>query len=129
MRADDVIEASGLQGGLVKLVLDGGDGDDVIVGSDGDDVLIGGAGDDVLVGGGGKVDVIIGAPVSTISSSRTSQPGPGTAPTASTWSGRGFSFEWLMAHATDVGGNVVLDLGDEQITLNGSEHARHCIRL
>ncbi|HKZ73001.1 MAG TPA: hypothetical protein VJ011_02990, partial [Steroidobacteraceae bacterium] len=34
-------------------------------------------------------------------------------------SGRGFSFEWLMAHATDVDGDVVLDLGEQQITLRG----------
>ncbi len=32
---------------------------------------------------------------------------------------RGLSFEWLMAHASDVDGNAVLDLGDQQITLRG----------
>jgi len=56
---DDVLEASGLQSGLIKLTVDGGPGADVIVGSAGDDVLLGGAGDDVLEGGPG-VDVLDG---------------------------------------------------------------------
>jgi Ca2+-binding RTX toxin-like protein len=34
-------------------------------------------------------------------------------------SGLGVDFAWLMAHATDVNGNVLLDLGDHQITLRG----------
>jgi Ca2+-binding RTX toxin-like protein len=55
---DDVITASGLQGGI-QLVANGGNGDDVLIGSPGNDTLSGGAGDDVLIGGGG-LDVLDG---------------------------------------------------------------------
>ncbi|MEH2613050.1 calcium-binding protein [Bradyrhizobium sp. AZCC 1693] len=54
---DDVIEASGLSG--MKLIANGGDGDDILIGSPGNDTLSGGAGDDVLLGGGG-LDVLDG---------------------------------------------------------------------
>ena len=33
--------------------------------------------------------------------------------------GLGVDFEWLMAHADDVDGNVMLDLGGHHITLRG----------
>jgi hypothetical protein len=36
-----------------------------------------------------------------------------------TLSGRGLSFDWLMAHASDVNGDTILGLGDQQITLRG----------
>jgi Ca2+-binding RTX toxin-like protein len=49
---DDVIDATGLAGGI-QLTEDGGNGDDVLIGSPGNDVLLGGAGDDILLGGGG----------------------------------------------------------------------------
>jgi Ca2+-binding RTX toxin-like protein len=55
---DDVIEASGVEGPLF-IVADGGAGADVIIGGGGNDVLIGGEGDDVILGGGGT-DVIDG---------------------------------------------------------------------
>jgi Ca2+-binding RTX toxin-like protein len=58
---DDVVEASGLTAGGIRLTEDGGDGDDILIGSEGDDNLIGGAGDDVLIGGLG-LDVLNGAP-------------------------------------------------------------------
>ena len=58
---DDVAEASGLAAGAIKLILDGGDGDDVLIGSAGDDTLLGGNGDDVLIGGPGQ-DVLDGGP-------------------------------------------------------------------
>lgn len=58
---DDVIDASGIGVNGPKLVLDGGDGDDIILGGGGDDTLLGGAGDDVLLGGGG-LDVLDGGP-------------------------------------------------------------------
>ena len=48
LAGDDVVEASGLAAGLIQLVGNGGDDDDVLVGSDGADVLIGDVGDDVL---------------------------------------------------------------------------------
>ncbi|WP_076865758.1 beta strand repeat-containing protein [Bradyrhizobium mercantei] len=62
----DVIDASGLGAASIKLVIDGGAGDDVITGSAGDDQIILGAGDDTYVfkaGGGSDVvtDFIAGA--------------------------------------------------------------------
>jgi Ca2+-binding RTX toxin-like protein len=113
---DDVIEASGVQAGAAKLVLNGGDGDDVIIGSDGDDVLIGGAGDDVLIGGGGN-DILVGAPGDDILiQGFTAGAGLGDSVDLS---GRGFTFDWLMAHASDINGETVLDLGGQHITLGG----------
>jgi Ca2+-binding RTX toxin-like protein len=57
----DVMEASGLQAGVINLTADGGPGDDVLVGSAGADTLLGSEGDDVLEGGPG-VDVLDGGP-------------------------------------------------------------------
>ena len=116
LAGDDVIDASGVQAGVVKLVLDGGEGDDIIIGSDGDDVLIGGPGNDVIFGGLGN-DVIMGGDGDNIEIE-------GFVAGASTedvidLSGQGFSFEWLMAHSNDVDGSAVLDLGDQAITLRG----------
>ena len=51
LAGDDVVEASGLEAGAIRLTADGGAGDDVLVGGDGADTLLGGAGDDVLIGG------------------------------------------------------------------------------
>jgi Ca2+-binding RTX toxin-like protein len=61
LAGDDVLEASGLPAGLIQLVGNGGDGDDVLIGSAGPDVLNGDAGDDVLLGGPG-LDVLDGGP-------------------------------------------------------------------
>ena len=47
---DDIITGSAGLAGLIKLKLDGGEGNDSITGGDGDDALYGGNGDDVLVG-------------------------------------------------------------------------------
>jgi Ca2+-binding RTX toxin-like protein len=113
---DDVIEASGVQAGAAKLVLDGGAGDDVIIGSAGDDVLIGGEGDDVLIGGAGN-DILVGAPGNDILIQGFTA-GAGLGDTLDL-AGRGFSFDWLMAHASDINGDTVLDLGDQHITLGG----------
>lgn len=57
----DVVNASGLQAGVITLTVDGGPGDDVLVGSAGADTLLGGEGDDVLEGGPG-IDVLDGGP-------------------------------------------------------------------
>ncbi|MEO1678355.1 MAG: calcium-binding protein [Pseudomonadota bacterium] len=56
---DDTITASEGLAGLIKLKLDGGDGDDLIIGSDGEDLIYGGKGNDVLVGAKGN-DVVYG---------------------------------------------------------------------
>jgi Ca2+-binding RTX toxin-like protein len=113
---DDVIEASGVGAGVVGLTLDGGEGDDVLVGGEGDDILLGGAGDDVLIGGGGN-DILDGGDGDDVELQ-------GFVAGAATddqidLSGRGLSFDWLMAHASDVNGDTILDLGDQQITLRG----------
>jgi Ca2+-binding RTX toxin-like protein len=50
---DDVVDASGLAAGAIRLVADGGDGDDVLIGGAGNATLLGGAGDDVLISGPG----------------------------------------------------------------------------
>jgi Ca2+-binding RTX toxin-like protein len=121
---DDVIEASGVSGGAIALTLDGGDGNDILVGGDGNDILLGGAGDDVLVGGPGADvfdggdgdDTIISDGSDTVINNFTA--GADTDDRIDL-SDRDVSFEWLMAHASDVDGNTVLDLGDHQITLTG----------
>jgi Ca2+-binding RTX toxin-like protein len=104
----DVVDASGLAAGVIKLTLDGGDGDDVLVGGDGDDVLFGGPGDDVLVGGPGNDtidggdgdDIIIDAfGVNTVTSATTA------------------GKNWLATHVHILGGKTVLDLGGKERTL------------
>jgi Ca2+-binding RTX toxin-like protein len=59
---NDTIDASALNAGQIKLVIDGGAGNDTIIGSQGHDVLIGGAGDDkfVLTAGESGNDTIVG---------------------------------------------------------------------
>ncbi len=53
---DDRLDASKTN---IKIIADGGKGDDVLIGGTNNDTLIGGAGSDTLTGGGGK-DVLIG---------------------------------------------------------------------
>ena len=47
--------------GVIKLTIDGGDGNDTIIGSDGADMLIGGDGNDVVTGGRGNDVAFLGA--------------------------------------------------------------------
>jgi Ca2+-binding RTX toxin-like protein len=61
LAGDDVVEASGLAAGAIRLTENGGNGADVLIGGAGDDVLSGGAGDDVLIGGPG-LDSLDGGP-------------------------------------------------------------------
>lgn len=118
---DDVIEASAVAAGAAKLVLDGGEGDDVIIGSAGDDVLIGGAGDDVLIGGGGN-DILMAAPGNDIVIQGFTA-GAGLGDTLDL-EGRGLTFDWLMAHTSDIDGNAVIDLGGGQhVTFDGLSSA------
>ena len=113
-----------MSGGAIASTLDGGAGDDILIGGEGNDTLLGGAGDDVLIGGPGNDvldggdgdDIIISDGFDTVVNNFTA--GAGTDDRIDL-SGRGLSFEWLMAHASDVDGNTVLDLGDHQLTLNG----------
>jgi len=113
---NDVIDASSLAPGAVRLVVYGGEGDDVILGSDGDDYLYGGAGNDVIIGGLGN-DVIDGGEGDDIEIQ--SFTAGGGSEDVIDFSGHGYTFEWLTAHSTEVGGDTVLDLGDRQITLKG----------
>jgi Ca2+-binding RTX toxin-like protein len=113
---DDVVDASGLSPGALGLTLEGGEGNDVLIGGAGDDILRGGPGDDVLIGGGGN-DILDGGDGDDIEIQ-------GFVAGAATddqidLSDRGYSFEWLMAHATEVNGDTILDLGEQQITLRG----------
>jgi Ca2+-binding RTX toxin-like protein len=50
---DDVIDATGLEAGVVKLTMNGGLGEDHFLGSEGDDLFNGGDGDDVALMGAG----------------------------------------------------------------------------
>src|SRR5262249_43185578 len=57
LTGDDVVEAPALTADAIKLVVFGGEGDDVLIGGAGDDVIRGEAGDDVLIGGPGLDDL------------------------------------------------------------------------
>jgi Ca2+-binding RTX toxin-like protein len=124
LAGDDVIEASGVSAGAMALTLDGGVGNDILVGGAGNDTLLGGDGDDVLVGGDGNDvldggagdDTIIAGPGDIVIQNFAAGADSGDRLDVSAFD---VSFDWLMAHATQAGGDVVLDLGDEQITLRG----------
>jgi Ca2+-binding RTX toxin-like protein len=58
---DDVITASNGLANLIKLTIDGGDGNDTITGGDGDDLLLGGNGNDTITGGRGNDTARLGA--------------------------------------------------------------------
>jgi Ca2+-binding RTX toxin-like protein len=57
---DDTITASNGLSSLIKLTLDGGDGNDTITGGDGNDMLIGGNGNDTINGGRGSDTALLG---------------------------------------------------------------------
>jgi Ca2+-binding RTX toxin-like protein len=124
---DDVIEASGVAAGAVALTLDGGAGDDILVGGAGDDVLLGGDGDDVLVGGPGN-DVLDGGAGDNVVIAGFAGAGDFAVAGFDAGAGSGdrvdvsafgVSFDWLMDHASEAGGDVILDLGTQHITLRG----------
>jgi Ca2+-binding RTX toxin-like protein len=112
---DDIVEASGLRVGSIQLTANGGDGDDVLIGGDGNDVLTGGAGDDVLIGGPG-VDVLDGGGDDDVVIQLVADP---VTATRLDFSSDSASFEWLMAHTSDVGDDAVIDVGAQQFTLRG----------
>jgi Ca2+-binding RTX toxin-like protein len=58
---NDIVGASSLPAGIIRLAIDGGSGNDVIVGSAGADNLFGGDGDDIVVGGRGDDLALLGA--------------------------------------------------------------------
>jgi Ca2+-binding RTX toxin-like protein len=61
----DVVDGSALHADAIKLVIDGGAGNDVLTGGAGNDSLFGRDGDDVLTGGPG-LDVLDGGPGSNV---------------------------------------------------------------
>jgi len=98
--------------GGAKLVLNGGDGNDLIIGSTGDDVLLGGAGDDILIGNGGH-DVFDGGSGANVIFNFVAASDQIDLRSL----GGGHSADWALAQAHDVDGNVVFNFGDEQVTL------------
>jgi Ca2+-binding RTX toxin-like protein len=58
---NDSINASALDAGHIKLVIDGGAGNDTIIGSRGDDMLLAGDGNDIVTGGAGNDVAMLGA--------------------------------------------------------------------
>src|SRR4029079_11045879 len=58
---NDVLNASPLPAGVVKLTLDGDVGNDSINGSQGADILIGGDGREIIIGGPGGDTATLGA--------------------------------------------------------------------
>lgn len=118
---DDVVDGSVVPAGSVGLQIDGGAGDDVLIGGAGDDVILGGEGDDVLIGGAG-LDVLDGGTGDNVIIQ-----GGGSMTVQNFDAGDVLdlralhvNFDWLMAHASDVNGDVLLDLGDQHITLVGT---------
>ncbi|HKQ49821.1 MAG TPA: calcium-binding protein [Phycisphaerae bacterium] len=57
----DLMTATTLPAGVIKLTLDGGAGNDEILGSQGDDILLGGDGDDFIFGDNGADVAFMGA--------------------------------------------------------------------
>jgi Ca2+-binding RTX toxin-like protein len=59
LAGNDVINASALDAGRIRLTLDGGAGNDTLIGSRGNDMLLGGDGNDTITGGTGD-DLLFG---------------------------------------------------------------------
>ena len=120
---DDVITGGAgddlMTGGSGDDIMLGGAGDDLILGGSGDDILQGGAGDDLMIGGSGSdtfvftggggndvvLDFTLGEDMLSISKGIN---------------GTGIeSADDVASHATQVGANTVIDLGNgDSITLN-----------
>ena len=99
----DVVDASGVAAGSVKLTLNGGAADDVLIGGDGDDTILGGEGDDVLIGGPG-VDTLDGGPGDNVLIDGENVVGGLVAGQA-----------WLDEHATTVDDTTVLEFSDNTV--------------
>ena len=130
---NDVVDATGLALGALRLVVDGGEGNDTITGGQGNDILIGGDGDDILIGGDGDdildggigYDVLIGGAGNDtyLNGEVTIEnfvAGAGTDDKIDVSAISGLTYDWIIAHATMADGNAVLDLGNgEHMTLVG----------
>jgi Ca2+-binding RTX toxin-like protein len=120
LAGDDVLLAEG----PIGVTFDGGDGDDVLIGGDGNDTLRGGAGEDVLLGGPGDIldggdgdDIVIGG--SGVNAQvQGFNAGAGSDDRIDLRKlGANIDFDWVMAHMRQAGGDVVLDLKVEELTL------------
>jgi Ca2+-binding RTX toxin-like protein len=105
---DDALTGSAagdeILGGVGNDTLIGGDGGDVLNGGDGEDLLIGGAGDDIFLNGEIIADFVAGAGTEDRVDLRTIAGAD--------------DFGWVLDHAEDVEGSVVIDLGNgDEITL------------
>jgi Ca2+-binding RTX toxin-like protein len=105
---DDALTGSAagdeILGGVGNDTLIGRDGDDVLNGGDGEDLLIGGAGDDIFLNGEIIADFVAGAGTEDRVDLRTIAGAD--------------DFGWVLDHAEDVEGSVVIDLGNgDEITL------------
>jgi hypothetical protein len=107
----DVIDASGLAAGQIKLEIDGGAADDVITGSRGNDLLTGGSGNDLFVARtGGAADTI----ADFIAGAGTPDRIDVRAFAAADIHG----ISDVLAHATQTGADTVIDFGGgEMLTL------------
>jgi len=98
------------------MTLSGGTGSDVLAGGSGNDVLIGGAGTDLMAGGGGD-DLFSGDDDFTIADFRA---GAGSVDRIDLRAVAGLDdFGDVLATVRGVAGGVVLDFGDDEITLLG----------
>jgi Ca2+-binding RTX toxin-like protein len=135
----DIINAAAMPASGAGVDLDGGSGDDVLIAGAGDTRLLGGAGDDILVGnigddqldagtgddilfGGGGDDLFRGEDDFTIIDFRA---GAGTGDRIDLRNVAGVDdFGDVLASARGVFGGVVLDFGDDEITLLGVNAAQ-----
>lgn len=119
----DIVDASGVQAGAIRLTADGGAGDDVLIGGAGDDVLSGGPGDDVLLGGDGT-DVIDGGegddieiPFAAVGGDLQLATAGGDAVTSATTA----DAAWLREHVTMVNGTTVITIGGKSYPLPNTD--------
>jgi Ca2+-binding RTX toxin-like protein len=108
----DVIDASSLAAGQIRLVIDGGTGNDVITGSHGNDLFSGGADDDRFIWKVGSAADII--------TDFTAGNGTPDKIDVRAFAGAGIhSLNDVLAHATQVGADTVIDFGGgDTLTLN-----------
>ena len=113
---NDVIQALLVPAGTAVLNLDGGAGNDVLVGSQGADTLDGGTGNDLLFGGAGD-DTFLGDDDFTVVDFHA---GAGSEDRIDLRAVAGLDdFADVQAAARSITGGVVLDFGDDEITLVG----------
>jgi Ca2+-binding RTX toxin-like protein len=117
----DVIIAAAVPASAAALTLDGGAGNDILIGSAGDNLLDAGSGRDILIGGGGN-DLFVGEDDFTILDFSA---GAGFGDRIDLRNVAGLDdFGDVLATARGVFGGVMLDFGDDEITLLGVSAAQ-----